>query len=111
MVFVTFALFTWFIDTCGEIGFFTYERLIQVFVLITTIPLLFIIVINYYNGLESSSGIALAEVCGFGSMILSTFQYIPQIYTTLAQEQVGALSIVTMSLQVPGTTLHINIVF
>ncbi|ORY93205.1 hypothetical protein BCR43DRAFT_552653 [Syncephalastrum racemosum] len=46
-----------------------------------------------------------AGFLGVLSMVLASFQYIPQIYTTWRRKTVGALSIPMMLLQTPGKTL------
>ncbi|KAI3651844.1 hypothetical protein MP228_003147 [Amoeboaphelidium protococcarum] len=43
-----------------------------------------------------------ADGNGILSMILSAFQFIPQIFKTYRQKQIGALSMPTMLMQIPG---------
>jgi len=44
-----------------------------------------------------------ANILGIACALLTSIQYLPQIYTTLKLRHVGSLSIVTMMIQVPGS--------
>lgn len=46
---------------------------------------------------------AWAGLLGMASLVMSIFQFLPQIKSTWRRRQIGALSIASMSIQTPGT--------
>lgn len=52
-----------------------------------------------------------AQFCGLSGTLLAVCQYAPQIYRTYSTKLVGALSLGTMAIQVPGSVLFVISIF
>lgn len=89
-------------ETVEAPGWTWSKRILVITITTMTLIVITALFIQSLFGFPSSVSLKFANHLGFVSLVLSFFQFIPQIFKTYKLQEVGALSITAMLMQTPG---------
>ena len=79
------------------------HQVFGIFLVFTVCSTLLVVLVATVHGIESKVGIGLAWAFGVLCSFFSLIQYVPQIWHTWTRKNIGALSMVTLCIQAPGS--------